>query len=140
MLRIFLISRCRGTVSKALLMSIVAISVRYAGLAEFIPSSIVCVKLVRSVLVECLVLKPCWEAESGMYGLMTFRTSLSSILEGVQSNEMGLYDAGSVGGLLGLSMGMIFAIFHMLGKLLFWIEWLKMLVKALTPYGPRCFR
>ena len=31
---------------------------------------------------------------------MLFRTSLSNIFAGVQSNAMGLYEAGSVGGLV----------------------------------------
>ena len=48
-----------GTVSKALLMSIVASSVRCAGLGAFSPSCMCCVSVVRSVVVECLALKPC---------------------------------------------------------------------------------
>ena len=42
---------------------------------------------------------------------IVFRTSLSSILEGVHSKEIGLYEAGSVGGLFGFRMGMILAVF-----------------------------
>ena len=45
--------RCRGIVSKALLMSIAIIMVLGAGLAEFRPSRIVCVMSVRRVFVEC---------------------------------------------------------------------------------------
>ena len=52
-------SVCLGTVSKALLMSIVAISVRGAGLLVLKPSSVVCVMFVSSDVVECLGLKPC---------------------------------------------------------------------------------
>ena len=63
---ILFISRCRGTVSKALLMSIAAMSVRGAGLGALRPSSVVCVMLVSRVEVECLGLKPCCEGERGM--------------------------------------------------------------------------
>ena len=45
-------SRVRGTVSKALLMSIVANRVRCAGLGLFRPSCMCCVSVVRSVVVE----------------------------------------------------------------------------------------
>ena len=58
-LSILLMSVCLGTVSKALLMSIVAISVRGAGLLVLKPSSVVCVMFVSSDVVECLGLKPC---------------------------------------------------------------------------------
>ncbi len=109
---------CRGTVSKALLMSMAASNDLYAGLFVFRPSSIVCVMFVRSVVVECCDLKPCCVGESVMCGEMLFRTSLSSIFEGLQSSEIGLYETGSVGGLLGFRIGMIFASFHMLGIVL----------------------
>lgn len=56
--------------------------------------------------------------ESGICGEMLFRTSLSSILEGLQSREIGLYEAGSVGDLFGLRMGTILANFQMFGILL----------------------
>ena len=66
MLSTLLISRCRGTVSKALLMSMVATRDLSAGLGEFRPSRIVCVRLVRRVLVECSALNPCCEGDRGM--------------------------------------------------------------------------
>ena len=90
MLSIFCMSRRRGTVLKALLMSIVASIVRCGGLGRFWPSSVVCVRCVRSVLVECLGRKPCCVWDRGMCGVMFCRTSLSSILEGVQRREIGL--------------------------------------------------
>ena len=114
-------SMCLGTVSKALLMSMATSNVRSAGLEWLRPSSVVCVRLVRSVEVECCGRKPCWDGDRGMWWLMLFRTSLSSILDGVQRSEMGLYEAGSVGGLLGLRIGTILAVFHMCGMLLCWI-------------------
>ena len=131
---------CLGTVSKALLMSIVAISVLCAGLEWFRPSSVVCVRCVRSVDVECWGRKPCCVWESGMSSVMLLRTSLSSILDGVQRREIGLYEAGSVGGLFGFKMGTILAVFHMWGMLLCCMEWLKMSVRVLMACGPRCLR
>ena len=86
------------------------------------PSSAVCESCVSSVVVECPDLKPCCEGESGMCGEMLSRTSLSSIFEGLQRSEMGLYEAGSVGFLLGFRIGIILASFHMLGMLLFMSE------------------
>ena len=76
--------------SKALLMSMAASSVRCAGLDWLRPASVVCVMFVRSDVVECWGLKPCWEGERGMCGVMLFKTSLSSILEGVQRSDTGL--------------------------------------------------
>ena len=76
--------------SKALLMSMAASKDLYAGLFELRPSSIVCVRDVSSVEVECFGLKPCCDGESVMCGEMLLRTSLSSIFEGLQSSEIGL--------------------------------------------------
>ena len=53
-----------------------------------------------------------------MCGEMWLRTSLSSILDGVQSREIGLYEDGSVGDLFGLRTGIILANFQMLGIVL----------------------
>ena len=49
-----------------------------------------CVSVVRSVVVKWCVLKPCCVGERGMCGVMLVRTSLSSILRGLHSREMGL--------------------------------------------------
>ena len=89
-LSILFMSRCRGTVSKALLMSMATITVLSAGLFLLRPSRVLFVMSVRSVAVECCDLKPCCVGDSGMCGEMLLRTSLSSILEGVQSKEIGL--------------------------------------------------
>ena len=70
---------------------------------------------VRRECVECCGLKPCCVGESVMCAVMLLRTSLSSILEGVESSAIGLYEAGSVGDLLGFRMGMILASFQELG-------------------------
>ena len=49
---------------------------------------------------------------------MLARISLSSILTGVHRSYMGLYEAGSVSGLLGLRMGTILDVFQVLGMML----------------------
>ena len=47
-------------------------------------------RFVTRVDAECCDLKPCCEGDKFMCGVMLFRTSLSSILEGLQRKEMGL--------------------------------------------------
>ena len=86
----FCTSNVRGTVLKALLMSIVASSVLCAGLGIFRPSCMYCVSVVRSVAVECKALKPCCVGGSGMSGVVVLRISLSRILMGLHNNEIGL--------------------------------------------------
>ena len=53
-----------------------------------------------------------------MCGLMLARMSLSNTLTGVQRREMGLCDDASVGGLLGFRIGIILAVFQILGMVL----------------------
>ena len=69
-------SRCRGAVSKALLISMAASSVLCAGFEWLRPLSVVCVRFVSRVDVECWDGKPCWAPDREMCGLMLFRTSL----------------------------------------------------------------
>ena len=76
----------------------------------------------RSVLVECFALKPCWVGERGMCGFISLSISRSSIFDGLHKSDIGRYEVGSIGGLLGFRMGMIFPIFHMLGIALWFIE------------------
>ena len=57
---IFCFSSVQGTVLKAVLMSIVARSIRFASSGGFSPSYMCCVSVVISVVVECLAVKPCW--------------------------------------------------------------------------------
>ena len=56
---IFCMSSLIGTLPKALLMSIVARIVRFAGFGAFRPSCMCCVSVVRSIVVECLAVKLC---------------------------------------------------------------------------------
>ena len=60
--------------------------------------------------------------ESGMCAEILFRTSLSSLFAGVQSSAIGLYEAGSVGGLSGFRMEIILTSFQVLGMLLLMSE------------------
>ena len=90
-LNIFCMSIVRGTVSKALLMSILARrSVLCAGLGMFRPSCMYCVSVVRSVVVECRALKPFCVGDRGMCGTIVLRISLSRSLMGLHNKEIGL--------------------------------------------------
>ena len=109
-----MISLRRGMASKALLMSIVVRSVRCGGGSELMPYVMRCVRFVSKVLVECNARKPCCDWASGMWGVILLKIRRSVILDGVQSNDMGLYDDGCVGSLFGLSMVMIVPCFQML--------------------------
>ena len=82
-------SRWRGTVSKALLMSIAANSNLCAGFRWLKPLVMFCVRLVSSVLVEWCGLKPCCLGDRGMCGLVLFRTSLSNIFDVLQMRGIG---------------------------------------------------
>ena len=77
-------NRCRGTVLEALLMSMATSRDLLADFRELRPSSIVCMRFVRWVDVECC------EGDKLMCGVMMFRTSLSNILELLQKSDMGL--------------------------------------------------
>ena len=80
----------RGTVSKTLLISIVARSFLCAGLGIFRPSCMYCVSVVRSVVVECRALKPCCVGDRGICGVIVLRISLSINLVGLHNIEIGL--------------------------------------------------
>ena len=64
-----------------------------------------CVGVVRSVVVECRAVKLCCVGVWTMSGVIVVRISLSRKLIGLHKKENGLYDEGSVGILVGLSMG-----------------------------------
>ena len=96
-LNIFWLSSARRTMSKELLKSIVARIALQAGLGTFKPSSTHSVTAVRSSMVECRSLKPCYASNRGMCGVIVLRTSFSRILIRLHNKEIGLYDEGSVG-------------------------------------------
>ena len=75
--------------SKALDISMVAMSVLSAGFLLLKPSRMSCVMHVSVVVVECNGLNPCCEGSSGMWSLILSNTRRSSSLEVVFSREMG---------------------------------------------------
>ena len=70
-------------------------------------------------MIECravsLVLKPCWSEHCGILGLMIDRIVDSRTFARGDRRAMGLNDVSSLGSLLGLIMGMILAVFHVVG-------------------------
>ena len=89
-LNIFCLSDVRGTVSKALLISIVAINVLCASLGILRPSCMCCVSIVRSVVVECRALNPCCVGDRGICGVVVLRLRLLRTLMGLHKEEIGL--------------------------------------------------
>ena len=71
-------------------MPIAASSDLCAGLRWLKPSVMFCVRLVSSVLVEFCGLKPCCVSDSGMCGVVLFRTNLSSFFDVLQRRDIGL--------------------------------------------------
>ena len=69
-------------------------------------------RLVSRVDVECSDLKPCCAVEDGSRCFVLFRMSFSNVFAIVDMSEIGLYEDGCVGGLFGLSIGMIVAFFQ----------------------------
>ena len=82
-------SKCLGSVPKALEMSIVAMRMRSGGLLLLKPSIMSCVVSVRVVVMECNDQKPCCEASRGMCFMVFVNTRCSSISERVLSSEIG---------------------------------------------------
>ena len=62
-------------------------------------------RFVSRVDVECCDLKPCCEGDNLMCGVMLFRTSLSSISEGLQKEGYGSVRDWFCGGFVGLQNG-----------------------------------
>ena len=87
-LKIFWLSRWRGTVAKALRMSTVAIGVLCAGFWWFKPSMMFCVRCVRSVLVQWQGLKLCCVGERGMWELLLLKSNHSSIFDSLQRKKI----------------------------------------------------
>ena len=97
-LTFFWMSSLRGTVSKALLISIVNRRVLSAGLGTFRPPCTYCVSVVRSVVVEYKPLERCCVGERGNCAEIVLRLSLSRILIGLHNKEIGQCDEGYVQG------------------------------------------
>ena len=76
------------------------------------PVVIVFVILCSAVVVEWLVLKPCWCCMLGMFCVISGRTVFSRVLTIRDRREIGLYDMLSPKFLLGFGIGILFASFH----------------------------
>ena len=90
-------SNSLGMASNALLMSIVKSMVLRCGRGSLNPSKVRWVRSVSRVVVEWCGLKPCWVGDSGICGVVIFKMSRSTTLEGVQRSVTGLYESASVG-------------------------------------------
>ena len=102
--------------SNALLMSVVASSVRCSDFGIFRRLCMCCVNEVSSVVVEWFDRKQCFRGDRGVCDAMFVRTSLTSILRELQSSEISLWKDDSVGVLFGLKMGAVLGVFQFLVK------------------------
>ena len=106
------------TVSKACEKSIAVRTVLWGGLFWLKPFMMGSMIEWSAVVVECFVLKPCWCESAGRWGLIMVWMVDSSILARGERRAMGLYDVCVLGSLFGLRMGMILAIFQLVGMML----------------------
>lgn len=93
-----------------------------------------------AVVVDLCCLNPCWCSGSVMLFVMCGRMIFSSVLAMGERSAMGLYEEPIAESFPGLGMGMIFASFHMVGMVLVLSEVLKMFVRNVIAWWPRCFR
>ena len=75
-----------------------------------------------------------------MLFVMCGRSIFSSVFAIGERSAMGLYDVPCVLSLLGFGMGIVFAVFHIVGMLFVFSEMLYMCVSSVIALGPRCFR
>ena len=71
---------------------------------------------------------------------MVFLRIFSNSLQRGDKSEIGLYEEGSEGGLLGLRIGIMWAFFQIEGISELFRDLLKSLVTARVAVGPRCLR
>jgi len=100
------------TVSKALLRSSETTIVRLGGFVWLKPVEIWLASWCSAVVVECIVLKPCWCSIFGIFGVMCGNRAFSRVLAIGESSDIGQYDVPKHRSLLGFGMGMILASFH----------------------------
>ena len=98
------------TVSNALLMSRAIVIVRSGGLFRLKPDAMGL--LCSDVLVEWLLLKPCYVEMCGMLFVMYGSSVFSSMFAITERSEMGLYDVTMFMCLFGFGIGVMFASFH----------------------------
>ena len=100
------------TVLNALLMSSAIVSMRSGGLFWLEPVAMVLFMLCSTVLVEWLLLKPCYVEMCGMLFVMYGSSVFSSVLAITDISELGLYDVSMFMSLFGFGIGIMFASFH----------------------------
>ena len=66
-------------------------------------------------MVERCCLNQCWWSERSMFCLIYGRMIFSSVLASGEKSAIGRYEAPIDESLLGLAIGIIFAVFHILG-------------------------
>ena len=91
-----------------------------------------------AVTVECFVRNPCWCVGGVMLFVMCGRSIFSSVLAMGDKSAMGLYDVPCVLSLLGFGIGIVFAVFHIVGMLFVLSDMLYMCVSSVIALGPRC--
>ena len=130
------------TVSNGLLMSSVTVMVRYGSLFWLNPVAMVLFMLCSVVLVEWFLLKLCYVAMCGMLFVMYISSVFSSVYAMTERSEMGLYDVPMFMSLFGFGIGKMFASFRVRGMMLLLsdVYILYMLVRYVSPSGPRCLR
>ncbi len=119
--RIFCVRICLGTVSNALLISMVASVVHFGG-SSLKPSAISCVSLVKYVCVLRLGRNPCWWFAWGVCCEIRVSMRRSMTLDVQQRSEIGLSEAGTLEGLWGFRRGMMWAWRQMFGMVLHFHE------------------
>ena len=118
-----------STESNAFAMSSATVAVQLAGLFWLNPTAISFTIGSKAVDVERKGRKPCCDWEGGSASVIKGRISLSRTSMAGHSREIGRYEVLWLGGLPGLSMGMILAIFQ-IARMSAWLtEKLNSLVK-----------
>mgnify|MGYP006897515863 CR=1 FL=1 len=123
------------TVSKALEISIPATRDLSAGKECLRPSRVLCMSEVSSVVVEWSARKPFRSEERGRKG-----TSLSKILDGVQSKDIDLQEGASVEDWPGFGTGIREASFQRAGIPFNLTDRLTRTVSDRIAWGTRCFK
>ena len=103
---------CMLTMSNALLMSSATVIVCYGGLFRLNLVAMVLFMLCSAVLVEWLLLRPCYVDMCGMLFGMCGNSVFSTGFAVTERSEIGLYDVPLFMSLFDFRIGMMFASFH----------------------------
>ena len=93
-------------------LSSATVIVRSGGLFWLKPVLMVLFMVCSGVLVEWLLLKPCYVEMCGMWCVMYGSSVFSSVFAITERSEMGLYDVPRFMSLFGFGIGMMFASVH----------------------------